>query len=115
MSPKRYRIGLMVSENLRSFRLAALLDPALERLLTLNVPLRPVPVSSRGQDTWFSATGPGFESPYRYQPSLTLANVRVSYGWQAMRRLSTIAREHFRRAKVDLSVLRGSHSLRQRQ
>ena len=28
-----------------------------------------VPVSSRGQDTWFSATGPGFESPYRYQPS----------------------------------------------
>ncbi len=26
-----------------------------------------VPVSSRGQDTWFSATGPGFESPYRYQ------------------------------------------------
>src|SRR6266496_3819307 len=24
-------------------------------------------VSSRGQDTWFSATGPGFESPYRYQ------------------------------------------------
>jgi adenylate cyclase len=25
-----------------------------------------VPVSSRGQDTWFSATGPGFESPYRY-------------------------------------------------
>ena len=25
------------------------------------------PVSSRGQDTWFSATGPGFESPYRYQ------------------------------------------------
>ena len=33
-------------------------------------------VSSRGQDTWFSATGPGFESPYRYQPSLTLANSR---------------------------------------
>ncbi len=32
---------------------------------------RGVPVSSRGQDTWFSATGPGFESPYRYQPSLT--------------------------------------------
>ncbi len=29
-----------------------------------------VPVSSRGQDTWFSATGPGFESPYRYHPSL---------------------------------------------
>jgi hypothetical protein len=28
-----------------------------------------VPVSSRGQDTWFSATGPGFESPYRYQLS----------------------------------------------
>ena len=26
-----------------------------------------LPVSSRGQDTWFSATGPGFESPYRYQ------------------------------------------------
>ncbi len=24
-------------------------------------------VSSRAQDTWFSATGPGFESPYRYQ------------------------------------------------
>ena len=31
--------------------------------------LRQTPVSSRGQDTWFSATGPGFESPYRYQPS----------------------------------------------
>ena len=28
-----------------------------------------VPVSSRGQDTWFSATGPGFESPYRYHLS----------------------------------------------
>ena len=28
-----------------------------------------MPVSSRGQDTWFSATGPGFESPYRYQLS----------------------------------------------
>src|SRR5262249_44555768 len=27
---------------------------------------RRVAVSSRGQDTWFSATGPGFESPYRY-------------------------------------------------
>ena len=26
------------------------------------------PLSSRGQDTWFSATGPGFESPYRYHP-----------------------------------------------
>ena len=25
-----------------------------------------VAVSSRGQDTWFSATGPGFDSPYRY-------------------------------------------------
>src|SRR5688500_9520730 len=33
-----------------------------------------VPVSSRGQDTWFSATGPGFESPYRYQK---LPNPRV--------------------------------------
>ena len=32
-----------------------------------------VPVSSRGQDTWFSATGPGFESPYRYtNSSITL-------------------------------------------
>ena len=28
-----------------------------------------VAVSSRGQDTWFSATGPGFDSPYRYQYS----------------------------------------------
>ena len=28
-----------------------------------------MPVSSRGQDTWFSATGPGFESPYRYHQS----------------------------------------------
>ena len=37
------------------------------------------------------------KAPYRYQPSLTLANVRVSYGWQAMRRLSTVARS----AKVD--------------
>ena len=34
---------------------------------------------------------PGFESPYRYQPSLALANVRASYGWQATRRLSTEA------------------------
>ena len=32
-----------------------------------------VPVSSRGQDTWFSATGPGFESPYRYQLSIPQA------------------------------------------
>jgi hypothetical protein len=32
-----------------------------------------------------------------HQPSLTPANVRVSYGWQATRRLSTVAR----RAKVD--------------
>ena len=31
---------------------------------------RRVAVSSRGQDTWFSATGPGFESPYRYQKSI---------------------------------------------
>ena len=31
---------------------------------------RPVPVSSRGQDTWFSATGPGFESRKRYQLSI---------------------------------------------
>ena len=35
--------------------------------------------------------------PYRYQPSLTLANESVSYGWQATRRLSTVARS----AKVD--------------
>ena len=28
-----------------------------------------MPVSSRGQDTWFSATGPGFDSPYRYHLS----------------------------------------------
>jgi Family of unknown function (DUF695) len=36
---------------------------------SLECEVRPsrVPVSSRGQDTWFSATGPGFESPYRYQ------------------------------------------------
>src|SRR6476619_7230203 len=34
-----------------------------------------VPVSSRGQDTWFSATGPGFESPYRYQRSNSLLSV----------------------------------------
>src|SRR6516162_5499939 len=32
---------------------------------------RRVAVSSRGQDTWFSATGPGFESPYRYQIGCT--------------------------------------------
>src|SRR5687767_6716192 len=37
---------------------------------TRAVPSSLGPVSSRGQDTWFSATGPGFESPYRYQPSL---------------------------------------------
>src|SRR6187399_3044659 len=43
--------------------------------------LRYVPVSSRGQDTWFSATGPGFESPYRYHPSLaelTLSELRMA-------------------------------------
>jgi hypothetical protein len=34
-----------------------------------------VAVSSRGQDTWFSATGPGFESPYRYQiPNVQTVN-----------------------------------------
>jgi hypothetical protein len=32
-------------------------------------------VSSRGQDTWFSATGPGFESPYRYQIPTSNASV----------------------------------------
>src|SRR5262249_34415667 len=37
-----------------------------------------VPVSSRGQDTWFSATGPGFESPYRYHPSLACIRERAS-------------------------------------
>jgi hypothetical protein len=30
----------------------------------------------------FSATGPGFESPYRYHPSLSVI-VSLSYGWQA--------------------------------
>ena len=35
-------------------------------LLQFEVPVRRVAVSSRGQDTWFSATGPGFDSPYRY-------------------------------------------------
>ena len=42
--------------------------------------LRYVPVSSRGQDTWFSATGPGFESPYRYHPSLACIRERASDG-----------------------------------
>ena len=41
-----------------------------------------MPVSSRGQDTWFSATGPGFESPYRYHPSPDARFAR-GYGWQA--------------------------------
>jgi putative endonuclease len=39
-----------------------------------------VPVSSRGQDTWFSATGPGFESPYRYHPSLACIRERATDG-----------------------------------
>jgi hypothetical protein len=56
-----------------------------------------VPVSSRGQDTWFSATGPGFESPYRYHPSLaeTVSELRMaSQRAHAanMRRMSTEAR-----------------------
>src|SRR5213596_1632407 len=38
-----------------------------------------------------------FDSRLVHQPSLTLANERVSYGWQATRRLSTIARS----AKMD--------------
>src|SRR3954464_9209364 len=47
-------------------------DRARRRLVESEVPaVDRVPVSSRGQDTWFSATGPGFESPYRYQPSST--------------------------------------------
>ena len=37
-----------------------------------------LPVSSRGQDTWFSATGPGFESPYRYHPSLACISERAT-------------------------------------
>jgi hypothetical protein len=37
------------------------------RLTTIDGSGRQVAVSSRGQDTWFSATGPGFDSPYRYQ------------------------------------------------
>jgi hypothetical protein len=40
----------------------------------INLFARPVPVSSRGQDTWFSATGPGFESPYRYQTKLEVGS-----------------------------------------
>src|SRR5437867_4187379 len=41
------------------------------------------------------ATSWGFKSPLPHQPSL--ANERVSYGWQAARRLSTVARS----AKAD--------------
>src|SRR4029450_9078226 len=35
-----------------------------------------VAVSSRGQDTWFSATGPGFESPYRYHKGCIIGHSR---------------------------------------
>ena len=81
---------------------------------------RPVPVSSRGQDTWFSATGPGFESPYRYHPSLANYAERATDGkpsfagimrratWRChassvtdRRRMSTVARSSSTRAKVD--------------
>ena len=45
----------------------ARITPSIESqiVLDLEVPFVAA-VSSRGQDTWFSATGPGFESPYRY-------------------------------------------------
>src|SRR5207247_11091501 len=52
------------------------MDSMIATLIELEVLDRRAAVSSRGQDTWFSATGPGFESPYRYQISLTLANSR---------------------------------------
>ena len=51
------------------------------------------PVSSRGQDTWFSATGPGFESPYRYQPSL-ITHAKVAHR----------SSHECRRAKVGLAL-----------
>ena len=57
------------------------LDPSRATMLALRVPTR-TPVSSRGQDTWFSATGPGFDSPYRYQPPPNARCAR-GYGWQA--------------------------------
>src|SRR5207244_4188449 len=39
-------------------------------------------VSSRGQDTWFSATGPGFESPYRYQKSCNAGHPAEATFWR---------------------------------
>src|SRR5687768_14052203 len=54
-----------------------------DRLVDLDVPGYE-PVSSRGQDTWFSATGPGFESPYRYHHLLQPA-IRCPTRWKSRR------------------------------
>ena len=95
------------------------LDPRRGGLVQFEVPVARVPVSSRGQDTWFSATGPGFESPYRYHPSLACLRERASDGKPSFahasgegsdiiselaftdrRRMSTVDRFRCSRAKV---------------
>src|SRR3954464_4196552 len=65
----RNRMGEMIAGNGRPRSSARRrVDRVRRRLVESEVPAVDfVPVSSRGQDTWFSATGPGFESPYRYQ------------------------------------------------
>src|SRR6478609_11794887 len=71
----RNRMGEMIAGNGRVWSSARrLVDRVRRWLVESGVPaVVVVPVSSRGQDTWFSATGPGFESPYRYtNSSITL-------------------------------------------
>src|SRR5438045_1108525 len=64
----RNRMGEMIAGNGRVWSSARrLVDRVRRWLVESEVPAVVfVPVSSRGQDTWFSATGPGFDSPYRY-------------------------------------------------
>ena len=63
-----------------------------------------MPVSSRGQDGWFSAIKPGFESPYRYHPH---GNVVHAVSLDGFRQNSTETRRS--REPVFAGVRLGRH------
>src|SRR6478672_2703671 len=67
-----------------------------------------VPVSSRGQDTWFSATGPGFESPYRYQICFEKLLVRKLTGRSSFLRARLPVHDHGERS-IDVSIRLSGH------
>src|SRR5688500_13253727 len=59
--------------------------------------------SSIGRAADSYTAGCWFDSSAAHQPSLTLANERVSFGWQAMRRLSAVAAQRRRRTPFGLA------------